>query len=211
MPVRTRPHFAAATIAAAGLLFLAYPALRPDETRMDAATALASDNWIVAHLCAVAGFILVALGVAAIRDLLRDTRAARLSRAAMVGTWVGVGLTLPYYGAEIFGVHEMASRAIRDDNPALLEMVDAFRFHPAAVATFAAGLLLLSVGAVLTAVAIGRSGTLPAWSGSLFALGFALFIPQFFTPMPVRIAHGVLITLGSLWLAATLWRKQIDQ
>lgn len=208
MPSPARPRFTALTFVLTGALFLAYPVLRPDETTTDAATALASDAWIIAHLCAVIGFILVGLGVAAIRDLLAATPAARLSHTAMTSMWIGVGLTLPYYGAEIFGVHEMAARAIRDDNSALLEMVDGFRYHPAAITTFALGLALLGVGAVLAAVAIGRSGILPRWSGAMFGLGFALFIPQFFTPMPVRVAHGVLVAAGCLWVAAALWRTR---
>ena len=28
-----------------------------------------------------------------------------------------------------------------------------------------------------------------------------LFLPQFFTPAPVRIAHGVLMLAGLVWLA----------
>jgi hypothetical protein len=39
-----------------------------------------------------------------------------------------------------------------------------------------------------------------------FALGFALFIPQFYTPAAVRIAHGVLVGAGCAWLAWALWR-----
>lgn len=207
MSLAPRRGLTAATFAATGLLFLAYPVLRPDETRTDVATAFASDAWITAHLSAVAGFILVALGVAGLRDILAGSAGARFGRAATVSTWVGAGLTLPYYGAEIFGVNAMA-RAVTNDNAALLEMVDSFRYHPAAITTFALGLALLGVGAVLAAVAIGRSGMLPTWSGALFALGFALFIPQFFTPMPVRIAHGVLLAAGCLWVAAALWRPR---
>jgi hypothetical protein len=33
----------------------------------------------------------------------------------------------------------------------------------------------------------------------------ALFLPQFFGPAPVRIAHGILLAAGSIVLAAALW------
>jgi hypothetical protein len=39
----------------------------------------------------------------------------------------------------------------------------------------------------------------------LFATGFALFLPQFFSPAAVRIAHGILLAAGSIILAAALW------
>jgi hypothetical protein len=38
----------------------------------------------------------------------------------------------------------------------------------------------------------------------VFALGFALFIPQFWAPPAVRIAHGVLVAAGCVILALTL-------
>jgi hypothetical protein len=57
--------------------------------------------------------------------------------------------------------------------------VNAVRYGPA-IFDFAAGLLLLAVGSILVAIAVGRSGMLSRWSGSIFALAFALYIPQFF-------------------------------
>ena len=40
-----------------------------------------------------------------------------------------------------------------------------------------------------------------------FAAGFALFLPQFFMPPAVRIAHGVLLAAGSIRVALALWRS----
>ena len=85
-------------------------------------------------------------------------------------------------------------------------MVDQVRYQPVAATIFAAGLLALAVGAVLAAVAIWRSGVLPPASGVLFAIGFALFIPQFYLPSAARIAHGVIVAAGCVWLASALWR-----
>jgi len=88
-----------------------------------------------------------------------------------------------------------------------LDMVNEFRYNPAAVTLFGAGLLLLGVSMVLAAVPIRRSGVLPRWSGVPAAVGFALFIPQFFAGAEVRIAHGALIAAGCAWLATTVWRS----
>jgi len=75
-----------------------------------------------------------------------------------------------------------------------------------AITTFGIGLLLLGVSGVLAAVAVWRSGVLPRWSGVLFGICFALFLPQFFTPAAVRVTHGVLLAAGCVLLAAVLWR-----
>jgi hypothetical protein len=57
--------------------------------------------------------------------------------------------------------------------------------------------------------AIWRSAVLPRYSGVLFGLGFALFIPQFYTPPAVRIAHGVLVAVGSTWVALAMWKAEV--
>jgi hypothetical protein len=199
----------AALIAVAGVLFLVYPAVRPwrDETTLDGARGMASAAWMVAHLSAIAGFILLPLGLQALYAVLRETPVGRLAGRAFVASWLGIGLTLPYYGVEVFGAHVIARRAVVTTDVGLLDMVNEFRFNPAASAIFIAGLLLLAVGMVLAAVAIWRCGVLPRWSGVPAAVAFTLFIPQFFAGAEVRIAHGALITGGCAWLAAALWRK----
>ncbi|MEU8146672.1 hypothetical protein [Nonomuraea sp. NPDC048901] len=190
-----------AAFAAGGVLFLIYPAVRPFG---DDAAAMASGAWVYGHLAAMIGFILTGLAVLGLHQVLGD----RLSLRAAAVTWIGAGLTLPYYGAEDFGLNVIARRSLRDHAPALMELAAEFRFGPVAVTMFAAGLALLGVGAVMAAVAVWRSGTLARWSGVPFAVGFTLFIPQFFGPYSLRIAHGALIAVGGLWLAVALWRAR---
>ncbi|MGP3918158.1 hypothetical protein [Nonomuraea sp. 10N515B] len=187
----------AAAFATGGILFLVYPAIRPSG---DDATAMASTEWVMGHAAAMVGFILLGLAVLGLHQVLGD----RLSLRAAVVTWIGAGLTLPYYGAEDFGLNVIAKRSLRDQAPALMELAQEFRYGPLAVTMFAAGLLLLGAGTVMAAVSVWRSRTLPRWSGTALALGFALFIPQFFGPYPLRIAHGALIMIGGLWLAGAL-------
>ena len=206
---RTGSRSGALALAVAGVLFVLYPAVRPwqDESTVEGATkAMNSGAWVAAHLFAMVGFILVALGLLGLWNAVRRTRAERLALAAVVTTWIGVGLTLPYYGAEDFGLNAIARKAADGQVSDLLGLVEAVRFSPVPITTFGLGLLLLAAGAVLAAVAIWRSGVLARSSGILFAAGFVLFLPQFFTPPAVRIAHGVLVAAGSIWLAVALWR-----
>lgn len=206
---RTGSRSGALALAVAGVLFVLYPAVRPwqDESTVEGATkAMNSGAWVAAHLFAMVGFILVALGLLGLWNAVRRTRAERLALAAVVTTWIGVGLTLPYYGAEDFGLNAIARKAAEGQVSDLLGLVEAVRFSPVPITTFGLGLLLLAAGAVLAAVASWRSGVLARSSGILFAAGFVLFLPQFFTPPVVRIAHGVLVAAGSIWLAVALWR-----
>ncbi|MEV0676176.1 hypothetical protein AB0I60_06585 [Actinosynnema sp. NPDC050436] len=173
----------------AGVLFLLYPVLRPysDETVAEGPAVMGTTAWVVAHLCAVAGFVLVAI-------------ALPVRRAALV-TALGAGLTLPYYGAETFGLHAIGARAAQHPDPALVDLVDAVRYQPAAITVFALGLLLLAAGAILVAVEL-KALAVP------YAVAFALFLPQFFTPPAARIAHGALMMVGCALVAWKLWRSR---
>lgn len=193
----------APALALAGALFVLYPAVRPwhDESTVDGAVAsMSSGAWVASHLFAMIGFILVPLALLALRGVLAGSRSEGLALTAAITTWIGAGLTLPYYGAEDFGLHEIASSpdASRID---LLAVVEAVRMNPVAATTFVLGLLALGAGAVMAAMAVWRSGVLARHSAIPFAVGFALFIPQFWAPAAVRIAHGVLVGAGCAWLA----------
>jgi hypothetical protein len=191
-------------------MFVLYPAFRPwaDESTVDGATsATAATGWVASHRFAMIGFILVPLGLLALWGVLSSTRVEPIAFAAVVASWIGAGLTLPYYGAEDFGLYAVAVKAAAGESIDLLGIVDDFRYHPVAMTMFGAGLLTLAVGAILAAVAVWRSAALPKYAGVLFALGFAVFLPQFFTPAAVRIGHGVLLGIGCAWLALVLWRS----
>ena len=213
-PVPSRvPGWAPQPSPLAGILFVLYPAVRPwhDESTLAGATAsMSSGAWVASHLFAMIGFILLPLGLLAVRTAIGPGRAGSLAGASVVTTWVGVGLTLPYYGAEDFALHAIAGKAADGQPLDLVGLATAVRLGPVAASTFALGLALLAVGAVLAAVAVWRSDRLPRYSGILFALGFALFLPQFYTPAAVRIGHGVLTGVGLFWLAAALWNARSE-
>jgi len=64
-------------LAAAGVLFVLYPAVRPwrDESTVDGAiAAMSSGAWVASHLFAMVGFILVSLALLALRDAVAGTR-----------------------------------------------------------------------------------------------------------------------------------------
>ena len=155
------------------------------------------------------GFVLVTLGLLAMYATLRDSRAERLAFVALITWWVGVGLTLPYYGAEAFGLHVLGQEALRQHSTAIVSLADDVRYGPGGF-LFVPGLLLLGIAAILAAVAIWRSGTLPTWSGAVFALAFTLYIPQFFGSPAIRVGHGLLVTAGCLWLAFGVWNRSVS-
>jgi hypothetical protein len=197
-----RVRLGALSLAVSGILFVLYPLLRPfsDEASLQGAEAFASSAWIVAHLLAIVAFILLALGLLGLHIALQHTAVERLAFLALVLSWIGVGLTLPFYGAEVFGLHAISQEAVSQHSAALLALADAVRFGPGFIVIIV-GLLLLAVGSILIAIAVWQSGTLSRWSGIPLALGFVLYLPQFLGTQPIRVAHGLLVALGCIWIA----------
>ncbi|MEZ4503271.1 MAG: hypothetical protein R3C39_11655 [Dehalococcoidia bacterium] len=186
----------------AGILFVLYPAVRPfsDEQTMDGARTFASDRWVVAHSFALAGFILLGLGLLGLRDLLRGSVSERWAQWGLVVGWFGVGLTLPYYGAEVFGLHAVGREVIARNDVGLMSLVDSIRWG-AGIWFILLGLVAIAVAALLFAVALWRAASYGRWGGVVLATAFALYIPQFAASHPVRVLHGLLVFAGC-WLIA---------
>ncbi|MDB1089355.1 hypothetical protein PJ985_17465 [Streptomyces sp. ACA25] len=215
-PTRTRhdegpvtARWGAGLLLAAGLLFAVYPALRPysDETTLDGASAMASDAWMVSHLCAIAALILLPLGLLGLRTALLETPGRRAAGAGALLGWLGAGAVLPYYGVEVFGLQAISAEAARAGDVALLELAEDIRFGAVPALLFGTGMILLAAAGVCAARAVRNAGTARPWFGVPLAAALVLFLPQFFGPPALRIAHGLLFAAGCALLAAELWRR----
>ena len=198
-------HLTVASLFLAGILFVIYPAARPfsDEKGLQGAAAFASNRWVAAHGAAIVAFIFLLLGIYGVCEWLRTTPAWRRSVIAFVLAVTGIGLTLPYYGAEVFGLHALGRETLNRQDGTLTDVAHSIRFGPGVI-FIVTGLILLGAATVVLASAVARSGRMPRWSGALLALGSVLFLPQFAASQPVRIAHGVLLLAGCVALAVPL-------
>jgi hypothetical protein len=203
---RSRDRWSALALFIAGVGFVVYPALRPfsDEVSLQGAAAFASGNWIAAHMIAMLAFTMLLPGLFGLYSLLGETRVERLAYAAIAVSMIGVGFTLPFYGGEAYGLHAIGLEAMRQGDAALLNLASTIRSGPGLI-MFLVGLIILAVGVIMLAASIWRSGRYSKWSGIPLALGMALYIPQFFGTQPLRVAHGVLMAVGCLWIGVVLW------
>jgi hypothetical protein len=157
----------------------------------------------------MAAFALLGAGLLGLHLRLRTTS----RRASVIGlalAWIGVQLTLPFYGAETFALRAIGQEALTQGDATLIAIADSVRLGPG-LAFIVVGLLLLAVGGLLFAIAIWRSGRLQRWSGVPLAAGLPLSLPQFETPEAVRIAHGLLVMAGCLLLAYALGRRDSER
>jgi len=130
---KTRVRLSAAALVIAGILFVFYPAIRPfsDETSLQGAAAFASTEWVLAHLLAIAAFTLLPIGLLGLQNSMQQTAAERQGYWAVVLSWIGVALTLPFYGEEAYGLHVIGQEAIRQQSTALLTLVGVMGRAPA--------------------------------------------------------------------------------
>ncbi|MEJ2011704.1 MAG: hypothetical protein P8X64_05695 [Anaerolineales bacterium] len=206
---KNRVFMSAAALIIAGIGFVLYPALRPfsDEISLEGAAAFGSSAWILAHMIAMVSFTLLLPGLFSVYEVLRGLKVERDAYWAWIAAMTGIGLTLPFYGGEAYGLHAVGMEAVRQGNAALLDLATTIRSGPGLI-MFVIALLLLAAGSIMFAVAFWRSGKFSKWSGVPLALGFALYLPQFFGNQPIRVAHGVLVALGCFWLAGLLWSSR---
>lgn len=200
---RSRDRLAALALVLAGVLFVLYPAIRPfsDETTLEGARAFASNAWLVAHSLAMAGFILLILAWLGVYGRLLGDGGGLLALTALITAIVGVGLTLPYYGAETFALHALGEESLRKWNPDVFQtLTNSIRLGEG-IWFLGLGLAGVGIGAILFAIAIWRSATVLQWTGIPLALALSLFIPQFFAAQPVRVGHGMLVLIGCLAVA----------
>ncbi len=189
---------------ASGVGFVLYPALRPfsDETSLEGARAFASPAWVWAHSIGIVSFLLLGLGLTGWTFQRLIARPG--DRRALTGltlAWIGIGLTLPYYGAEVFGLHALGEAAVNGD-AAAMEIVGSVRWEQG-LWFILLGLTLLATAVVTMAVTVWRSES-RRWLGLPLAAAMLLYIPQFGTGQPIRVAHGLLVLIGCLCLSMTV-------
>jgi hypothetical protein len=200
-----RRRLAAIFLILAGVFFTLFPVIRPffDETTIAAAAGFSSAGWILAHASGMAGFILLSLGLLGVYIRLQQTSVERRSFLALLLCWVGVGLTLPFFGAEAFGLQVIGKTALDLSSMDILRMANQVRFGPG-LWFISAGLLLIAAATILLATAFWKAGMRPRWGGLPLAIGFVVYIPQLQgAPVfqPIRIAVGLIITVGCVLIA----------
>lgn len=190
----------------AGLALAAYPALRPwgPETGPEGAATFGGASWPASHALGMLGFVALAVGL----------RAAAVARPAWSGpmslrrvenrAWAAVALLLPYYGAEAYGLHALGDHVAATGDLGALEVADAFRYAPLPMATFALGLGALALVGGNLVTGSWRQGGVARWGGVLAGVGLLTYLPQFFGPAELRVAHGLVLGLGLVLTALAL-------
>ena len=208
----TRRRFGALALGLAALLLAVFPLIRPfypldptapAATLTVASPAVTSAPWVVAHLLCMLAFVMLLYGVLILYAHLAHGHAEPRAFWAMVCSVAGIGLILPMLGVETY-ILPIIGKLYLTGHTDIAPAFGMIYLGPALV-VFVLGLVLLALGAVTWAAAIWRSAVLPRGAGVLLATGLALWFPPF--PRVIRVIDGLLIGLGGVWLARSLWQQ----
>jgi hypothetical protein len=202
---RTRDRLTGSLLVLGGIAFILFPVIRPffDESALNAAAGFHSASWILAHACGMAGFILLGLGLPGVYLRLQPTGAERLGFAALLLYWAGAGLTLPFFGAESFGLQVIGKSALSQNSLEVLGLANQVRFGPG-LGFIGAGLLLVAAAMILLSIAVWKGGLRPRWAGLPLAFGFLAYMPTLQGAPAfqiIRIVLALVITAGCLLVA----------
>jgi hypothetical protein len=204
------PGLGAAALAISGVLFAAFPLVRPF-FRLDvfaptlasvASGPLASTSWIVAHLLLMLAFALLPLGLLALGTTVDGPTGWHGRRGSALGV-VGVGLVMPAVGVETFAMPVIGGLyldGVTGVGPALASI-----YRGPMTLVMLVGLAALALGAIELARGVWRGTELPRWGAIALAVGLASWLPLL--PRPIRVVDGLLIGLGGVSMAWGLWRS----
>ena len=207
-----RIRLGALVLGLSAFLLMLFPLIRPffpldvfasEQTLAAASPAFASLTWVVSHFLAMLGFLLLQGGMLALYAFHTDAEAEPRAFRGLAWGLAGVALVLPAFGVEAYTMPIIGQLYLAGASG--LAPIIPLTYQGPMTIVLILGLLCLAVGAFNVAFAIRRSGKLPVWAGFVFAIGLALWLPLL--PKPVRILDGLLIGLGGIPLAWSMWRK----
>jgi hypothetical protein len=214
----SRTRWGALTLALSSALFAAWGLLHPVSSLdlsdpIAAARTSTSTLQFIADVSLLAAFTLLPLAMLTIYDRVKATEAERWAFVALVLVLLALGPFVAGLGVALFATPAASEVILRGGQGGVdvLKMIFGGPLLPSTLV----GFVLLTLGSITLAIALWRARRLPRWAGLMYALGFALVIllPALASPASVqkvyRVVDGLLVGVGGLWLAWSIWREPL--
>jgi hypothetical protein len=217
----SRIRWGAFALALSAALFAVWGLLHPvssiDLSDPTAASRSAVSTFqFVADLSLLAAFTLLPLALLTIYDRVKATQAERWGFVALVLMLLAVGPFLAGLGVALLAVPAAGEVVLRGGQGGQggSDVLKAIFAGPLLPVTLV-GIVLLTLGSITLAIALWRARSLPRWAGLMYALGLAAVIllavvaNQDLIQKVYRVVDGLLVGVGGLWLAWSIWREPL--
>jgi len=172
----------------------------------DLSRALTSDTYLMAQILFLLAFPLFSTAAISIYKLLSYSRDHRPAFAAMVFSVIGVGLSMPALGINAV-VLPLIGKIYLGGETGALSLYLALQDFPQLLILKFGGYLLL-IGIAIFCWVIWRNEGLSRWGAMLYLVGWILFIvSDDHLSTAGLISIGLLIAMGGIALARTLWTR----
>jgi hypothetical protein len=167
-----------------------------------------TSSFLVSHLVgSIVGTTIGLVGVLALGVVLAATAERRLALRGLVLSVAGMAFIMTLFGAATFA-QPAIGRAYLAGQQAAVAINSDFYSAPA-VAVGLTGGLLYSAGAVLLGVALWRAGTLPRWTGPLYAVAVPLISIVGLVVGVAQPVGAVLLIVSGAWIASRVWARPV--
>jgi hypothetical protein len=198
----------ATCVGAAGVLIPAATLLRgpfvdPHTDPAAFAAWVTSETYLPAGILFILGIVFQMFGALGLYQLLARGRSPRVAVTGTILTFVTDALMLVAMGVFCFTLPEIG-RMYRGGHSDVLAMATAFGASFIAFQLVQA--LTLTVGTVLTAIAISRSPGLPRWSGAAYAVSGLVIASSPPLPFLAELPATAIFGITYVTLARYVWR-----
>jgi hypothetical protein len=192
------------------LVFLSTLSHQPDyRTDFHAyAEYVTTTSFLVSHLVgSILGTTIGLVGVLALFAVLATTDVRRLALRGLVLSVAGMAFIMTLFGAATFAQPAIGRAYLGGQQAAVV--INSDLYGAPAVAVGLTGGLLYSAGALLLGAALWRAGTLPRWTGPLYAVAVPLISIIGLAVGVAQPVGAVLLTISGTWIASAVWTRPV--
>lgn len=165
-------------------------------------------SFLVSHLVgSILGTTIGLFGVLALAAVLATTGGRRLALRGLALSVAGMAFIMTLFGAAAFAQPAIGRAYLAGEQAAVAINSDLYS-TPAVVVGLTGG-LLYSAGAALLGVALWRAGTLPRWTGVLYAVAVPLISIVGLAVGVAQPVGAVLMIVSGAWIASTVWPRPV--
>lgn len=180
------------------------PSVNPSVDPAGFANSATAGIFIPAWLLSLVATILAVFGLLALYTYFAGGNLERWALMGMLLSVAGYVLIAPLFGFMALATPTIAELYIQGQT-AVIQVAEAIFAGAASLTVLSLSALLYTVGSVLFAVAIWRSGMLPKWSAIPYAVQAPLISVAI--TFETELLGAVLLIISSGWIAWRIWKQ----